>query len=105
MAYGQETTAIQARNPSVASSIEDFDPVIGRLETLANRAMVCGDRIGGARPSGVENGQKDPSPNHLLWAIQSRRERLVRVADYLEAEMARLENGLGIDRDRPAGHG
>ena len=105
MAYGQETSAIQARPPSVASSIEDFDPVIGRLETLANRAMVCGDRIGGSRPSGVEGAPKDPSPNHLLWAIQSRRDRLVRAVDHIEGEMARLENGLGIDRDRPAGQG
>ena len=101
MAYdNQPNAAVQARSPSVASSIEDFDPVIGRLETLANRAMVCGDRIQGSRPSGVEGAAKDPSPNHLLWAIQNRRDRLVRVVDYIEAEMQRIETGLGIDRDR-----
>ena len=93
------TAPVQARPPSVASSVEDFDPVIGRLETLANRAMVCGDRISGSRPSGVEGAEKHPSPNHLLSAIAGRRDRLVRVVDNIEAEIQRIETGLGVDRN------
>ena len=96
--YAGNNAPVQARPVSMASSIEDFDPVIGRLETLANRATMCGDRIAGSRPSGVEGGEKNPSPNHLLFAISNRRDRLVRVVDHIEAEMQRIETGLGVER-------
>lgn len=80
--------------PTVQSALEDFDPIIGRLETLANRVTGCGDRIVGARPSEVEGNEKPPSPNHLIYALHARRERLLRVVNHIESEVQRIENGL-----------
>lgn len=94
MAFQNETSAAVPKAATVLSAIEDFDPIIGRLETLLTRAASSADRIVGARPSPVEGAEKNPTPNHLIYAIQARRERLMRVADHMEAEMSRIENGL-----------
>lgn len=95
MAYANAGAEPKAIKPaSIESSIEDFDPVLTRLESLANRASSCGDRLTGPRPTGVEGSKDAPAPNHLIYALQSRRERLVRVADHFEAEIQRIENGL-----------
>lgn len=94
MAYQQETSAAPIKADTIEAAIDAFDPVLGRLETLANRASNCSDRILGGRPTGVEAAEKPPTPNHLLFAIKSRRDRLVRVVDHLEAELSRIESGL-----------
>lgn len=83
------------RAPTLQSSIEDFDPVLGRLETLLTRTSNCADRIVGSRPSEVASNPKDaPSPPHLLFAVSERRARLVRMVDFLENEIGRIESGL-----------
>lgn len=79
---------------TIQSAIEDFDPVLARLDALGTRATNCADRIIGPRPSAVDNNDKNPSSSHLVWAIQERRTRLVHIVDHLEAEMQRIENGL-----------
>jgi hypothetical protein len=94
MAYANEGSATSIKPASVQSSLEDFDPVLARLEEIASRAAKCGDRIAGARPSEVGNEKDAPSPNHLIYAVQVRRSRLVRVVDHLENEIQRIESGL-----------
>lgn len=96
MAYPNQaaTEPKAAKPPTIESSIEDFDPVLSRLEALASRALNCADRITGSRPSEVANSRDNPAPNHLIYAIQARRERMVRVADWFETEIQRIENGL-----------
>lgn len=97
MAYpntGETTISKVAKAATIQSAVDDFDPVIGRLETLANRINNCADRIVGGRPSEVENRKDDTSPNHLIFSIQARRDRLCRVVDHIEAEIQRIENGL-----------
>lgn len=95
MAYSEGATA-QLKTPNLQSAIEDFDPVIGRLETLVNRASGCSDRVVGSRPSEVAGNSRDqaPSPNNLIYAAHARRDRIVRAVDHLESEIQRLENGL-----------
>lgn len=100
MNYGPANVGapIQARTQSMQTSIEDLDPVIGRIEGLANRAMDCADKLLGSRPSEVAKDAPIPSPSHLMYSIQARRERLVRATDFLESEIARLADGLGLTR-------
>ncbi len=85
---------VAAKPSTLHSVIDSLDPILGRLESLAARTMSCGDRIVGSRPSAVEADPTEPAPNHLIWSLQARRERLQRVADNLEAEVSRIENGL-----------
>ena len=84
----------QPKSQTVLSSIEDFDPVLGRLESIAQKASGCAERITGPRPSEVSATEQPPSPNGLIYAVQERRSRLVRIVDYLESEMNRIENSL-----------
>lgn len=92
--YGTATAGASIKPASLQSSIDAFDPVLSRLEEIATRATNCGDRITGSRPAEVEGRPESPSPNHLIFAIQARRERLVRIVDRIDSEMKRLESGI-----------
>ncbi len=94
-----QATLNAARTPSVSSAVEDFDPVLSRLESIGARAMLCADRLVGSRPSGVDKPETAPSPSHLLFSLQARRERLVRCADLLESELERIAQGIGLERN------
>lgn len=94
MAYATTEVSAAPKQPNIQSAIESFDPAIKRLEVLIGRASACADRVIGSRPSAVEGIEKDPSPSHLVWAIDSRRERLSRAVDQLEIELQRIEGGL-----------
>ena len=87
-------TANAIQPVTVNSALEDFDPVIGRLESLANTINTVADKLVGSVPEGVEKDQASPAPNSLIYAIQGRRNRLVRVVDHIERELRRIENGL-----------
>jgi len=80
---------------TVQSAIEDMDPALGRLESLADRARTCADRVTGPRPSAVSEEQKPSDvPNGLIASAQYRRSRLVRTIDELESEIQRMEGSL-----------
>src|SRR5690348_16435416 len=94
-AYGNLAQSLPnavAKQATIQSIIENFDPLIGRLEVLANRAANCGDKITGARPQTGRKDDNPPEPNHLIWAAQARASRLQRVIDVLESEIGRIEN-------------
>ena len=97
-AYPDKAIGAATQNVSkpvtVNSALEDFDPVIGRLESLANSINGVADTLVGSVPEGVEKDQASPAPNSLIYAIQGRRNRLVRVVDHIERELRRIENGL-----------
>ena len=96
MAYhdGAATNTAIPKSPNLQSTIEDFDPVIARVEQLVERASNCGDRIVGSRPAEVNAAKDAPPPNNLIFAAQSRRSRLARAVDFLEQEISRIEGGL-----------
>ena len=103
MNYPPSTSVIgcaptQARPQTIPTLLEDFDPVFGRLEALANRAQCCADRLVGSRPSEVGKAETNPAPSHLMYAVQARRERLVRAVDYMESEIERIANAIGLER-------
>lgn len=93
MAMPGQVSAV-SKPTTLHSVIDSLDPILGRLESLSARAMSCGDRIVGPRPSAVDSDPTEPAPNHLIWSIQSRRDRLSRCIENLESEIARIENGL-----------
>lgn len=76
------------------SVIEDFDPVLSRLETLVQRASEISDKLIGARPVGIDGKEMPPTQSHLIAQIQDRRQRLVRAVDNLESELARASGNL-----------
>lgn len=95
MAYATATEAANIpKQDTLQSIVANFDPLLNRLDSLIGRAATCGDRIAGQRPESVGNGEKHPEPNHLIWALQSRRDRLAKIIDVLENEMSRIEQGL-----------
>jgi hypothetical protein len=91
---GTQANALPTKPATLQSIIENFDPLIGRLEVLANRAANCGDRINGGRPQAGDTAEKAPEPNHLIWAAQARVARLSRIVDALDSELTRIENGI-----------
>jgi hypothetical protein len=84
----------QPAQESLQSSVRDLDPVIERIEKVAHRLCLSADHIVGQRPESAAPADKSPEPNHLIWALQARRARLVAVADYLETHISRLEVGI-----------
>jgi hypothetical protein len=88
------------RIPTSLTLIEDFDPLLHRLETLLTQLVIIGDRIGGSQPTSL--GPKDgaanpvpPPPGHLIAALVRRREALLLLVDALETEIERIATGIG----------
>jgi len=79
---------------TIQSAIDNFDPLIERIEKLAQAARNCANKIVGSQPSGVEVAKDVPPPNHLIFSIQARHDRLARASDVLESEMERIGRGL-----------
>ena len=108
MAYGMEkanaantyglTASAQAnvtpKRDTLQSIIENFDPLLNRMDAIISRTMSCADRITGSRPQASGTAEKNPEPNHLIWAVQARRDRLQRIVEMLEEEVTRIEGGL-----------
>lgn len=94
MAYPIETTATP-KQATLQSALNELDPIIDRLGKLAQRAMACGDQIVGTRANGGDDVEKSTHLNHLIYAVQARCERIARIARDLEAEIQRIESGLG----------
>ena len=91
---GQNAIGASTKPATAASAIEDFDAVISRLETLVEKASNAADKVVGSRPSPVGKPESAPTPQHLIYQIQTRRTRLVNAVDHLETEISRLDNGL-----------
>lgn len=99
MAYdSMEATNARTAN-TLTGQIEDFSPVINRLEGYLEKLRIVTDRINGSHPRAApfaENiGGKDQSvASNLMSMARHQRDRLVRVADAYERELNSLEQLL-----------
>jgi hypothetical protein len=100
MARFEIGTASPANAPTpratVTAGIEEFDPILERLDGLANRLGVLNVRINGQRPQADGEGKPDaPPPPTTITALQARRRRLSFLVETIGRELQEVEDGIG----------
>jgi hypothetical protein len=88
------------RIPTSLTLVEDFDPLLSRLDSVLVQLNTVTDRVVGPRPTVLDKQAEaahpsPPPPGHLMAALGRRREFLARLVDGLESEAARLGLGIG----------
>ena len=84
-----------AKAATVSSAIDEFDPVINRVEDCLVRLNKLHDRVHGSRPAELTGeAAPAPSPHSLIDAVQRRRIRLAGLTDEIERVLLNIEGGI-----------
>lgn len=94
----EHTTRAHAR-PTVSSAIDEFLPLIKRIEEAVEKAKIIADRINGPMLRTVEKAETDdPSvPSALIHTIHAYRSREEKHLDALHRQIDLIREGLFSD--------